>query len=105
MRPLLAGDLLARAAPYLAGDVRACVRAVAAGRPARLAWQNEVGGLTFELGAGSGAAGPPAARPDAAVVEMGLPVWRPPAALYLATYGAGRTSSRAAAEVLGLTSR
>jgi beta-N-acetylhexosaminidase len=43
-----------------------------------------------------------AARPDAAVVEMGLPVWRPPAGLYLATFGAGRTSSRAAAEVLGL---
>jgi beta-N-acetylhexosaminidase len=36
------------------------------------------------------------------VVEMGLPVWRPPAGVYLATYGAARTSSRAAAEVLGL---
>jgi beta-N-acetylhexosaminidase len=46
-----------------------------------------------------------AARPDAAVVEMGLPVWRPPAALYLATFGAARTSSRAAAEVLGLERR
>jgi beta-N-acetylhexosaminidase len=33
---------------------------------------------------------------------MGLPVWRPPAGLYLATFGAARTSSRAAAEVLGL---
>ncbi len=43
-----------------------------------------------------------AARPDAVVVEMGLPVWRPPAGLYLATFGAARTSSRAAAEVLGL---
>ena len=43
-----------------------------------------------------------AARPDAAVVEMGLPVWRPPARLYLATYGAAQTSSRAAAEILGL---
>jgi beta-N-acetylhexosaminidase len=43
-----------------------------------------------------------AARPDAAVVEMGLPVWRPPAGVYLATFGAARTSSRAAAEVLGL---
>jgi beta-N-acetylhexosaminidase len=42
------------------------------------------------------------ARPDAVVVEMGLPVWRPPAGLYLATFGAARTSSRAAAEVLGL---
>ena len=44
-----------------------------------------------------------AARPDAVVVEMGLPGWRPPAGLYVATYGAARTSSRAAAEVLGLT--
>jgi beta-N-acetylhexosaminidase len=43
-----------------------------------------------------------AARPDAVVVEMGLPVWRPPAGLYLATFGAAQTSSRAAAEVLGL---
>ncbi len=42
-------------------------------------------------------------RPDATVVEMGLPVWRPPAGGYLATYGAARTSSLAAAEVLGLT--
>ncbi len=36
------------------------------------------------------------------MVEMGLPVWRPPARLYLATYGAAQTSSRAAAEILGL---
>jgi beta-N-acetylhexosaminidase len=42
------------------------------------------------------------ARPDAVVVEMGLPVWRPPAARsYLATYGAARTSGQAAAEILG----
>ena len=32
----------------------ACVRAIAGGRPARLAWQNEVGGLTFEVGTGPG---------------------------------------------------
>ena len=44
-----------------------------------------------------------AARPDAVVVEMGLPVWRPPARAYLATYGASRTSGQAAAEMLGLT--
>jgi beta-N-acetylhexosaminidase len=43
-----------------------------------------------------------AARPDAVVVEMGLPVWRPAGGVYLATFGAARTSSRAAAEVLGL---
>ena len=45
-----------------------------------------------------------AARPDAVVVEMGLPVWRPPAPAYLATFGATRASSRAAAEILGLSS-
>ncbi|HEY7146354.1 MAG TPA: glycoside hydrolase family 3 N-terminal domain-containing protein [Streptosporangiaceae bacterium] len=45
------------------------------------------------------------ARPDAVVVEMGLPAWRPPAAAYIATYGAARTSGRAAAEVLGLARR
>ena len=44
-----------------------------------------------------------AARPDTIVLEMGLPVWRPPAQAYLATYGASRTSGQAAAEMLGLT--
>jgi beta-N-acetylhexosaminidase len=46
-----------------------------------------------------------AARPDAIVVEMGLPVWRPPAGTYLASYGAARSNARAVAEVLGLTVR
>jgi beta-N-acetylhexosaminidase len=46
-----------------------------------------------------------AARPDAVVLEMGLPVWRPAAGRYLASYGAARSNSRAAAEVLGLISR
>jgi beta-glucosidase-like glycosyl hydrolase len=46
------------------------------------------------------------ARPDAVLIEMGLPVWRPegtatPSA-YLATYGATRANARAAAEVIGL---
>ena len=45
-----------------------------------------------------------AARPDTIVLEMGLPVWRPAARTYLATYGASRTSGQAAAELLGLTS-
>ncbi len=44
-----------------------------------------------------------AARPDTIVLEMGLPVWRPAARTYLATYGASRTSGQAAAEMLGLT--
>jgi len=43
-----------------------------------------------------------AARPDAVVLEMGLPVWRPPGGAYVATYGAAHTSGQAAAEVLGL---
>jgi beta-N-acetylhexosaminidase len=46
-----------------------------------------------------------AARPDAVVVEMGLPVWRPPSRAYVATYGAALSSGRAAAEVLGLACR
>ncbi len=47
-------------------------------------------------------------RPDAVVVEMGLPVWQPPAGSYrtfVATYGASRANGQAAAEVLGLISR
>jgi beta-N-acetylhexosaminidase len=44
-------------------------------------------------------------RPDAVLVEMGLPYWRPPresCQAYLATYGASRASTQAAAELLGL---
>ncbi|HEY3955582.1 MAG TPA: glycoside hydrolase family 3 N-terminal domain-containing protein [Streptosporangiaceae bacterium] len=43
-----------------------------------------------------------AARPDAVVVEMGLPVWRPASGGYVATYGAARPNGQAAAEALGL---
>jgi beta-N-acetylhexosaminidase len=45
-------------------------------------------------------------RPDAVVVEMGLPYWQPPAGTYqsyLATFGASRANTQAAAEVLGFT--
>jgi beta-N-acetylhexosaminidase len=42
------------------------------------------------------------ARPDAIVVEMGLPAWRPPAGSYLASYGAAHSNALAVAEVLGL---
>ncbi|MGC4952617.1 glycoside hydrolase family 3 protein [Actinomadura citrea] len=42
------------------------------------------------------------ARPDTVVVEMGLPVWRPRSAVYLATYGAAAANAQAAAELLGL---
>ena len=45
-----------------------------------------------------------ATRPDLVLVEMGLPLWRPPEGTsYLATYGASRASAHAAAELLGLT--
>jgi beta-N-acetylhexosaminidase len=43
-----------------------------------------------------------ASRPSAVVLEMGLPVWSPPTHAYLATFGATRASSLAAAERLGL---
>jgi beta-N-acetylhexosaminidase len=46
-----------------------------------------------------------AARPDAVVLEMGLPAWRPAAGRYLASYGAAYFNAQAAAEVLGLTGR
>jgi len=38
--------------PPLRGAIPAAVGAVAASRVARLVWENEVGGLTYELGAG-----------------------------------------------------
>jgi beta-N-acetylhexosaminidase len=41
-------------------------------------------------------------RPDAVVVEMGLPIWRPACAAYVATYGATQVTAQAAAELLGL---
>jgi len=42
------------------------------------------------------------ARPDSILIEIGLPIWRPGACSYLATFGATRASSLAAAEILGL---
>jgi beta-N-acetylhexosaminidase len=43
-----------------------------------------------------------AARPDAVVIEMGLPVWQPPhAGAFIATHGAARANAAAAAELLG----
>jgi beta-N-acetylhexosaminidase len=47
-----------------------------------------------------------AQRPDAVLVEMGLPYWMPPEGTYqahLATYGSSRASTDATAELLGLT--
>jgi beta-N-acetylhexosaminidase len=45
-----------------------------------------------------------AARPDAVLLEMGLPEWQPPAGAYVVSFGAGRNNARAAAETLGLIS-
>ena len=43
------------------------------------------------------------ARPDLVLVEIGLPLWRPPEGTsYVATFGASRASAQAAAELLGL---
>jgi beta-N-acetylhexosaminidase len=47
-------------------------------------------------------AGLAAARPDTVVLEMGLPLWIPPAGVHVATFGAARANAQAAAEVLGL---
>ncbi|PZG14133.1 glycoside hydrolase family 3 protein [Nonomuraea aridisoli] len=41
-----------------------------------------------------------AERPDTTVIEMGLPVWRPAGAAYIATYGAARPNAQAAVELL-----
>jgi beta-N-acetylhexosaminidase len=43
-----------------------------------------------------------ARRPDAVVVEMGLPLWQPQDVAHVATYGATRANARAAAEAVGL---
>ncbi|WP_046471259.1 glycoside hydrolase family 3 N-terminal domain-containing protein [Allosalinactinospora lopnorensis] len=43
------------------------------------------------------------ARPDAVVVEMGLPVWRPACRAYISTYGAARVNAQSAAELLEAT--
>lgn len=40
------------------------------------------------------------AAPDAVVVEVGLPVWRPNGGNYVATHGRGRVNLEAAAEIL-----
>ena len=47
-----------------------------------------------------------AERPDTVLVEMGLPYWQPPEGTcqtYLATFGASRACTQAAAELLGLS--
>ena len=41
------------------------------------------------------------ARPDAVVVEMGLPIWRPECGAHVSTYGAAHVNGRTAAELLG----
>jgi beta-N-acetylhexosaminidase len=81
-----------------AGDGAAArsVLAAAAGRPLVLA----VRGARSALDLVSEVL---AARPDAVIVEMGVPAWTPPpGTAYLATYGASRACAQAAAEALGL---
>lgn len=47
-----------------------------------------------------------ARRPDAVVVETGLPAWRPPRSrAYLATYGSGRVNLEAAAQAIAAKER
>ncbi len=43
------------------------------------------------------------ARPEAVVVEMGLPIWRPDCAAHVSTYGAAHVNGLSAAELLGGT--
>ncbi|MGH3248831.1 MAG: glycoside hydrolase family 3 N-terminal domain-containing protein, partial [Trebonia sp.] len=81
-----------------AGDGAAAgsILAASAGRPLVLAVRDarSVLGLVGEV---------LAARPDAVIVEMGVPAWTPPpGTAYLATYGASRVCAQAAAEALGL---
>ncbi|WP_017571740.1 glycoside hydrolase family 3 protein [Nocardiopsis halotolerans] len=40
-------------------------------------------------------------RPDAVVVEMGLPIWRPGCGAHVSTYGAAHVNGLSAAELLG----
>ena len=68
----------------------------ATGRPLVLAVRDALGVLPFVSDV-------LAARPDAIIVEMGVPSWSPPeGTAYLATYGASRACAQAAAEALGL---
>jgi len=67
----------------------------ATGRPLVLAVRDALGVLPFVSDV-------LAARPDAIIVEMGVPSWSPPeGTAYLATYGASRACAQAAAEALG----
>jgi beta-N-acetylhexosaminidase len=102
LEPWVPGDAVVRlAAGAAAGDLAAAADAAlasAAGRPlvavVRDAHRHQAArDVVTRLLAG---------RPDTVVVEMGLPVWRPPAGRHVATYGAARISGLAAAEVLGL---
>ena len=81
-----------------AGDGAAAgsILAASAGRPLVLAVRDARSVLSLVDGI-------LAARPDAVIVEMGVPAWTPPpGTAYLATYGASRVCAQAAAEALGL---
>ena len=90
-------DPAAGARAYLDGAAAGSILAACAGRSLVLAVRDArtVIGLVEEV---------LAARPDAVIVEMGVPAWTPPpGTAYLATYGASRVCAQAAAEALGLT--
>jgi beta-N-acetylhexosaminidase len=78
------------------GETVGAIIVAAAGRPLVLAVQGAIGALPLVSDLLR-------ARPDAIVVEMGVPVWTPPpGTAYLVTYGASRACAQAAAEALGL---
>jgi beta-N-acetylhexosaminidase len=78
------------------GAAAGAVLAAAAGRPLVLAVRDARAALAL-VGEVL------AARPDAVIVEMGVPVWTPPpGTTYLASYGASHVCAQAVAEALGL---
>jgi beta-N-acetylhexosaminidase len=78
------------------GAAAAAIVAAAAGRPLVVAVRDARRELTLVRAVLR-------ARPDAVLVEMGVPGWAPPPGTsYLATYGASRVCAQAAAEALGL---
>jgi beta-N-acetylhexosaminidase len=99
LRPwLAASDLVQLAGPAAAADTAAVLRR-AAGRSLIVVTRSP----HRDPAARELVSGLVAARPDATVVEMGLPIWRPAASAYLMTFGAGYANCQAAAEILGLT--
>jgi beta-N-acetylhexosaminidase len=101
LRPWVPAGSVHRVAAGAGGDRAARALAAAAGRSLVVVVRDAHRDENTRALAGSLLA----QRPDAVVVEIGLPLWQPPAGTfraYLATYGASRASAQAAAELLGL---